>query len=189
MHKPRAFTLIEILVVIGIIAILAGLLLAAMSKARASAGRARCAAQLHDIGQMLQMYFGENHNTLPKLNMMPSLQPPLNGYPSLVQLLTPYHRGATGVFQCPADRITQPVQEGPAGFETYFAREQSSYYWNEEVSIYGSRMTDLKNGNGVRLMQEYEPFHGRAGSNGSMNRLYADLHVDGDVQSEIVIGG
>ena len=189
MQKPRAFTLIELLVVIAIVGVLAGLLLPAVSWARAGAARARCAAQLHGIGQMLQMYFGENRNTLPKVNMMPSMRPPLNGYPSLVQLLAPYHRGDTRVFQCPADQITHPAANAPPGFETYFDREQSSYYWNAEVSIYASRITDLKNSDSVRLIQEYEPFHGRAGVNGSMNRLYADLHVDGDVPTIVMIGG
>jgi prepilin-type N-terminal cleavage/methylation domain-containing protein len=189
MNKPRAFTLVEILVVIAIIAVLAGLLLAAVSKARAGAARARCAGQLHEIGHMMQMYFGDNRNTLPKVNMMPSLRPPLNDHPSLVQLLAPYHRGSTGVFQCPADRITQPIRDAAPGFETYFAREQSSYYWIEDVSIYASKVTDLKNGDGIRLVQEYEPFHGRAGTIGSMNRLYADLHVDGGGESEVLIGG
>jgi prepilin-type N-terminal cleavage/methylation domain-containing protein len=189
MHKPRAFTLIEILVVIGIIVVLAGLLIPAVANARARAAHARCAAQLHDIGQMLQMYFGESHNTLPKLNTMPSLQPPLNSYPSLVKLLAPYHHGGARVFDCPADQITQPVSDAPPGFETYFAREQTSYYWNENVSIYASHITELKNSDSVPLVQEYEPFHGRTGVSGSMNRLYADLHVDGSVPSVIVIGG
>src|SRR3954452_10997176 len=189
MHKLRAFTLIELLVVIGIFTVLVGLLVPAVSRARAGAARTRCAAQLHDIGHMLQMYFGENRNTLPKVNMMPSLRPPLNDYPNLVQLLAPYHRGDTRVFQCPADQITQPVTAAPPGFQTYFAREQSSYYWNEDVSIYASRITELKDGDRVLLLQEYEPFHGRAGASGSMNRLYADLHVDGSVPSEVVIGG
>ena len=189
MQKPRAFTLIELLVVIGIMVVLAGLLGSAVSRARAGAARTRCAAQLHGIGHMLQMYFGENRNTLPKLNMMPSLRPPLNGNPSLVQLLAPYHRGDTEVFRCPADQITQPVADAPRGFETYFAREQSSYYWDEDVSIYASRITELKDSAAVRIVQEYEPFHGRPGRNGSMNRLYADLHVDGIVPSVVMIGG
>jgi prepilin-type N-terminal cleavage/methylation domain-containing protein/prepilin-type processing-associated H-X9-DG protein len=189
MHKRNAFTLVELLVVIAIVAVVASLVLSAVSRARAGAARARCAAQLHGIGQMLQMYFGENRNALPKVNMMPSLRPPLNGYPSLVQLLAPYHRGDTKVFQCPADRITHPAVDAPAGFETYFAREQSSYYWNEEVSIYASRITELKDTGRVRLVQDYEPFHGRAGASSSVNRLYADGHVDGDVPSEVVIGG
>src|SRR4051794_13602014 len=154
MHKPRAFTLVELLVVIAIIGLLAGLLMPVLSKARAGAARARCAAQLHDIGHMLQMYFGENRNTLPKVNMMPSLRPPLNGYPSLVQLLSPYHRGDTRVFQCPADQITQPVTAAPPGFQTYFAREQSSYFWDEDVSIYAPQIPDRKAGDGVLPLQE-----------------------------------
>ena len=189
MHKRRAFTLVELLVVIAIIAVLAALLLPAVSKARATAARARCAAQLHGVGQMLQMYFGENRNTLPKVNMMPSLRPPLNSHPSLVQLLAPYHRDDTRAFHCPADQITQPAPGAPPGFETYFAREQSSYHWHEQVSIYASRLTELRDGGRIRIVQEYEPFHGRAGANGSMNRLYADLHVDSSVPSEIVVGG
>jgi len=189
MRKPRAFTLVELLVVIAIIGILISLLLPVLARARGGAARARCAGQLHEVGQMLQMYFGENRNTLPKLNMMPSLQPPLNSYPSLAQLLAPYAHGSTRVFECPADRITQPAIDAPSGFETYFAREQSSYYWNQDVSIYASRITELKDSAGVRLVQEYEPFHGRAGASGSVNRLYADLHVDCGVPSEIVIGG
>jgi prepilin-type N-terminal cleavage/methylation domain-containing protein len=189
MHKRRAFTLIEILVVIAIIGILTGLILSVVSRAQAGAARTRCAVQLQGIGQMLQMYFGENRNALPKVNMMPSLRPPLNDYPSLVQLLSPYAQGGGGSFQCPADRITQPAVDVPPGFETYFAREQSSYYWNEEVSIYASRITELRNGENVRLVQEYEPFHGRTGASGSMNRLFADLHVDGSAPSAILIGG
>ena len=188
-RRRSGFTLVELLVVIGIIAVLIGILLPVVARARAGAARARCAAQLHEVGHMLQMYFGENRNALPKVNMMPSLRPPLNEYPGLVQLLAPYHHGNARAFQCPADRITQPAPGAPPGFETYFDREQSSYYWNENVSIYASRITELRNGDSVRLVQEYEPFHGRIGKNGSMNRLYADLHVDDNVLSEIVIGG
>jgi prepilin-type N-terminal cleavage/methylation domain-containing protein len=56
-----AFTLVELLVVIGIIAVLISLLMPALSKARAAAMSAKCEANLHEIGQSIYM-FAQSHN-------------------------------------------------------------------------------------------------------------------------------
>src|SRR2546421_3243392 len=62
----RAFTLIDLLVVIGIIGILMALLLPALEKAREHANTAKCATNLRSVGQAMALYVNENHGTYPR---------------------------------------------------------------------------------------------------------------------------
>lgn len=68
MHRRRAFTLVELLVVIGIIAVLIAILLPALSRAKEQANRTACASNLKQLATAVIMYAQDSRDFMPYAN-------------------------------------------------------------------------------------------------------------------------
>ena len=102
-----AFTLIELLVVIAIIAILAALLLPALSRAKATAKRIHCTNNLHQITTAVWMYANELRDYPPYEEIRGVNINPEQGRSKFWDaMVLPYLSGNTAVFLCPGQTGT-----------------------------------------------------------------------------------
>jgi prepilin-type N-terminal cleavage/methylation domain-containing protein/prepilin-type processing-associated H-X9-DG protein len=146
-YRCRAFTLVELLVVIGIIAILAGLLLPVLGRAKAKAYNAACVNNLRQLGIATRLYAEDNEERLPTAEILPT-QPidPANPLPRICDVLASYVGRTAGtnansatVFKCPVDKMGR------------FEAEGSSYEWNAELN--GHRIDETRTDSAFLLLQ------------------------------------
>lgn len=112
MSRRRAFTLVELLVVIGIIAMLISILLPALNRAREQARRVRCLSQQRQLTIAWLMYADSNKGRIVASWTRDPTDPQFNDWVTSGDtlscltngLLWPYIKNAE-VYKCPNDRI------------------------------------------------------------------------------------
>ncbi|MEA5557640.1 type II secretion system protein [Nodularia spumigena] len=127
----RGFSLIELLVVIFIIAILLGIMLPALPRARDAARKVRCGANLRSVGQSVEMYKDRFREVFPVARYMPPPwlsmdveKPPFN------VAMEAFLEVEDQAYRCPGDKIVWETPWTPSQ-ATFWVPEGET---NERIS-------------------------------------------------------
>ena len=146
-HRPtrrRAFSLVELLVVIGIIAILLALLFPAFAKVREQSRRTKCLANLRSIGQALFIYANGNRDRLPNGNP-PAVWSDASAA-DWVMVNFAEDLKAAKVFRCPSDKDDDEPYEILSAVHNQVSSARISYefYSLFFAPEYGPKLATMK---------------------------------------------
>ena len=174
MKKKQRFTLLELLVTIGIIGILAAMIMPALNSSRERAKQIACIGNLKQIGLALNMYLSDNRFIMPYCTISPSTPPAgEENYPSIVDVLLIYTNNNREVFCCPGDANKE-----------YFKKEGTSYEWQSQLGINGMKADEKTlqaKGFKLPILVCYGYFHGKEEDSKSRNYLYLNARALQDV--------
>ncbi len=139
------FTLVELLVVIGIVVLLAGLLLPAVAGARERSRRTACLSNLRQIGMAMIMYAGESRGRYPNANPPQSAKSYVPTNQLFTYIAARYLSGSAAVFHCPSDRDPVPERIETADYTLpNSARVSYDFYTIRWQPEYGPLLGKLK---------------------------------------------
>jgi prepilin-type N-terminal cleavage/methylation domain-containing protein/prepilin-type processing-associated H-X9-DG protein len=171
--RLQGVTMLELLIVMAIIAVLAGILIPTVERVKLAARSNQCAGKLREIGIGLSNYFVDHGTTFP--TMVAARESKDQDNPAIDTVLLPYVKDEY-LFECPGDH------------EGIFQKTGSSYLWNSLIN--GQRMGNMnllgltEMESGIPTVSDKENFHKHVGD--GVNILYADGHVTRSLQ--LIVG-
>ena len=171
MNRPadRAFTLIEMIVVMAVIAILAAFAYPVYQRSVASGRAAACLSNLRQLSTGLNAYLNENDMKMPKLQIG---RDSLNQDVPVIDNTLDKYLSDKRIFACPADNKNLATKTG------------TSYCWN--VALNGQAVANLNflqlatDTSHIPVISDKEGFHPYLQD--KVNILYADGHATKDVK-------
>ena len=168
--RKRAFTLVELLVVLAVIGLLAGLLLPALVGAKEGKKSTACLNNLHQMGIGLQLYVQESPEPAAGNAKMWARMPRRQVMGRRLNIvLLPLESGNSNIFRCPSDN------------QNLFALTGASYFWNTVLNGQDADHLTILNlsypQNQIPVISDKDKFHIARGAARAINYLYADGHI------------
>ena len=128
--RGRGFTLVELLVVIGIISMLIALLLPALNKARDAATTTQCMSNMRQDGLAMAMYLGDNPRCATPYRI--ALKFSGINYPYFFQYLPGlYQSPSSKTFFCPSDQLLEVQYDGTrGGYQEIYTNASGNVIWD-----------------------------------------------------------
>lgn len=163
----RGFTLVEILISLGVIALLASIAIPSLRIARARADSTKCVSHLRSLGVALNLYLADHQMVMPDIEA--GRADKNEDLPVIDNTIDSYVDNKT-VFTCPAGRA---IAE----------KSGTSYYWNSAIrgqNIANLHLFWLSDPSKIPVLVDKEGWHKYVED--KVNHLFADGHVTNELR-------
>ena len=155
-RNRRGFTLVELLVVIGIIALLISILLPTLQRAREAANAVKCASNLRSIGQGMAQYVADNKQTFPAAYIYEGMQIK-NGQQTPDAAINGYIHWSSYLFRKTRNSADPSLYKSTVGWEMFQCPSINNGGLTPTNTFPSNWDTNQQNDNGANVVDQQAP--------------------------------